>query len=329
MKMWTTIIALMLVTVISTPADAQLFGKKPKKPEAAETDKRPAEVLPKFKLTEDMLYFTEPYIFLEPPIRNMIGMCLELDYAEIKYPFGFINTVDSKEPLISFKKRVPVNDEEQLKKLTDKSGLKVGDYFTVVSVTGNAYKASIAGFSYVGNSPSTVVVMADLKIEDPGPDKELFNYHAIALKGVYNIPRTEIGAGPAVPDDKQIKQKLHHYCAGNLPKGHVTMDPVVKPARLNNNLEEYFFVSFWHHPDPDFEIDDIKLAACMFKPSGDTWAKSELPLAFKLLNVYDLDQDGKGEIFAVTGDGLGICYSYLVPKGDNYKMLKEGMCAGY
>ena len=88
-------------------------------------------------------------------------MCLDLDYVYIKYPLGFVNTLDTKESLIEFRKRVQISDPEQLNRLINKSGFQVGDKVTVVSYWGQAHPARIVGFSYVGNSPSTIIVAAD------------------------------------------------------------------------------------------------------------------------------------------------------------------------
>jgi hypothetical protein len=45
--------------------------------------------------------------------------------------------------------------------------------------------------------------------------------------------------------------------------------------------------------------------------------------------VFDLDQDGKGEIFALTGDGTEACYLLIAPSGLSYNLVKKGLCAGY
>lgn len=291
---------------------------------------RPAYNSGKIKLTKKNLYFTEPYIFLKPPINDEIAMSLELDYTYIKYPLGFVNTLDSKEPLIQFQKRVRISDPEQLARLIEKSGFNVGDKVTVISSRGMSHPARIVSFSYVGNSPSTIIVAADLKISTDNPDPALFSRHGIALRGVHNVPaRGDIASGKALSTDDPLRQKLLNICATDLPPGHVIQDVSILPATLERGGSPYYFVSYWQRPETDFEIDEVKISACMLQGSGESWSKASLPFPLRLLHVHDLDNDGKAEIFAQTGDGTEVCYIYLVPKEDHYQILKKGLCAGY
>jgi len=63
--------------------------------------------------------------------------------------------------------------------------------------------------------------------------------------------------------------------------------------------------------------------------SGDTYTKVELPLPVKVIQVYDLDQNGKAEIHGLAGDGTQVCHAYLTPTETSFRLLKQGLCAGY
>ncbi len=110
MKLSARVLLCIFIALLATAAPAQ----KNKKANDKEPVTTPA--VPKIKLTDENLYFTEPYIFLSPPVKNRIAMCLELDYAYVRYPFGFVNTLDLKGPLVEFRKRIRVTEEEQIKK---------------------------------------------------------------------------------------------------------------------------------------------------------------------------------------------------------------------
>lgn len=300
-------------------------------PDAGGKEKAAEKKGPTLDLSGEILYFTEPYTKLKPPIKNMIAMCLDVDYAQIKYPLGFVNTLDSTEPLINYQKRIQITGDEEIEKIREMSGLRTGDRITMLSAEGRVYPARIASFSYVGNSPSTIMVAADLVIESRKIDPSVWNSHGVALRGMREIqtPPT-VGAQKPLDRDAPLKQKLLNICAGNLDPGYIIQDVNVLPAVLDKDGCEFYFVSYWKRPEDDFEIEEYELAACMFKPSGEAWAKASLPLPFQLIQVYDLDSDGKGEIFAMTGDGQEICYIYLAPTDEGkYRIIRKGLCAGY
>jgi hypothetical protein len=290
----------------------------------------PPEAAPKIRLTAETLFFTEPYIYLRPPVNNRIAMSLELDYAFIRYPFGFVNTLELNQPLVEFRKKIQVTDPDQLQKIKQQSGFQPGDRITVVSAVGRTYPARIESFSYVGNSPSTVIVAADLVIESEDPDSTLFNKHGVALRGMHEPPaERKFFAEPSLASSDPLRQKLLRLCSAGLPEEHVVFDARVLPAYIEPGDEKYYFVSYWQRPEADFEIEDIQLKSCLFKPMGDGWAKADMPLPMQVEAVYDLDRDDKAEIYAMAGDGAEICYIYLLPKEDSYALLKKGLCAGY
>jgi hypothetical protein len=281
----------------------------------------------KAKLGADDLFFTEPYAYLDRPPAELIGMWLPLDYAAIKYPNGFADTVNTKEPLIKYKTYSPITAKDQLDRVIKQSGFKVGDAVTVLSAAGRAYPAQVAGFSYLGNSPSTVLVMADLKVSG-NPDPTVANAHGIAVRGKRDLAPTKIFSRDPLPSSDPLQAKLLAACAGGVA-GSVHENVNVAPALLTEAGPEVFFVSFWTHPEANYEIDDVKLTGCALKPAGGAYSRVELPLPIKLLQVYDLDQDGQAELFGAAGDGAEVCYVYLVPTASGYQLLRKGMCAGY
>jgi hypothetical protein len=285
---------------------------------------------PAVKLEAADLFFTEPYINLDPPVGNLIAMCLDLDYAYIKYPYGFVNTVDLSQPEIMPRKRCPVSAPDQLERIKEKTGFAAGDKVTVVSAQGLFYPGRIVSFSYVGNSPSTIIVAADLRIESDNPDPSLFARHGVALRGVKALPAVrKVFAGKSLLSSDPLQQKLVRLCAADLPAGNIIFDSRVVPAYLESDGAGYYFVSYWRRPNPDFEIEDVKLESCLMRPVGEGLARTELPIPVQVEQVFDLDQDGKAEILALTGDGAEACYVFLAPQGTSYRVLKKGLCAGY
>jgi len=284
-----------------------------------------------FELGPDRIFFTEPYSKLKRPLKDTVAMSLEADYAAVKYEMGFVNTLDTDEPLVDFEKRVPITEKDQLDRLHERTSVRVGDKVTVMSAEGKPHPGTVTGFSYLGNSPSTVVVAADVKIESKKPDPSLFQSHGIAVPGKWDFQEeTSVRAGKPLGRSNPLRQKLLDLCANNIGSEQVIHDVTAVPAVLAEREETYYFVSFWKRPDEDFEIDDYRMEACMFKPAaGDAWSKTPLSLPFQLIQVYDLDSDGRGEIFALTGDGTEICYIYLAPYEEKYRIVKRGLCAGY
>ncbi|HUT55903.1 MAG TPA: hypothetical protein VM658_21105 [bacterium] len=319
MKRWILTAACFLVLALAAAVSAQDAAPAPSAPAPG------AGV----KLSADNVFFTEPYINLVPPVHDLIAMSLELDYAYIKYPYGFVNTVDPSQPEISYRKRIVITDKDQLARLKEKSGLAAGDRVTVVSAQGLAWPARIESFSYVGNSPSTIIVAADLRMEGDA-DPSVFSRHGIAFKGALAIGQVrKVFAGKALDRTDSLAQKLVHLCAADLPAGHIIQDARAVPAYLEADASGYYFVSYWERPDPDFEIEDVQLKSCLFRPVGEGFARAEMPMPLAVEQVYDLNQDGKAEIFGLTGDGAEVCYVFLAPKGAAYSLVKKGLCAGY
>jgi hypothetical protein len=287
------------------------------------------EMKDRVKLAPETIFFTQPYAFLQPAEKDLIGLDLGLDYLTVRYQYGFANALDGKEKPLGFRQRMIVKDPEQLQRIADQSGFKVGDPVTVLSSAGRGHAAKVAGFSYLGNSPSTIIVTADLKLLGPA-DPTLFKRIGVAVRGAVNFPpETAIATGEPLPANDPTRQQLLGLCAGGPSRGLVISDVEVVPAPLVAGGEPYFFVSFWKRPDPDFEIDDVELESCLFRSNSAGWSKANLPLSFRLLQVQDLDRDGKAEILAEAGNGAEVCHLYLAPKGEGFNVLKKGLCAGY
>jgi len=286
---------------------------------------------PSLRLVKDAVYFTEPYTRLDRPMKDLIAMSLDLEYEYVKYPLGFVDTLDTSEPLIEYGKRVVIRDPLQKERLFERTDLREGDRITVVSSEGAVHEASIRSFSYYGNSPSTIVVAADLRIESENPDPALFSGHGIALKGMYDIPdQTKVHAKKPLAEGDRLREKLLSICKEDLPDGWVSRDEEVTAAVMEPGGKPWYFVSYWRRPEQDFEIDQVALSACMVRHSGEGWTKSSPPLPMKLIQVYDLDGNGKAEIFALTGDGLHVCYIFLAPQDNGaYRVVRKGFCAGY
>lgn len=287
-----------------------------------------AKTLPS-PLTAKDLYFTEPFSFLDPPVKDAIGMSLDLDYAAIKYDYGFVNTVETKEPLAGFKKRNLIKEPKQLARVMDKSGFKVGDKLTVVSAQGVVYPAVIVSFSYVGNSPSTILVTADLKMETDSPDPTLFTDNGVALRGSRKLPESGVSLKPALAEDDPLQKKFKDLCLADVGGDLSVEDLEVVPAVMKPGAAPSYFVAYWKQPSGEHEIDDVKLGSCLFQSSGETYVKTELAVPVKVIQVYDLDQNGKAEIYGLAGDGVQVCRVYLVPAENSYRLLKQGLCAGY
>ncbi len=329
-KSWmrkTIIILILLAGLLNGRAGAAKEQADPKEPGSFAEEK----AAPPFDITEDILFFTEPYTHLEPPEEELIGMSLDLDYAEIKYEFGFVNTLDTSEPLIEFKRRVVIQDPEQTGRLREKTSIRRGDTVVVVSAGGLVHKAEVKSFSYVGNSPSTIIVAADLKIHSGKPDPSLLNSHGIAVRGGVRVQAGgSIRAAKPLKNEHPLAAELKELCAKDLPEGHIVRDARVMPAVLEPGAKPGYFVSFWTRPEHDFEIEDIKLDACMFSQADGSWTRSKMPIPLRLIQVYDLNGDGEAEIFAMTGNGMEVCYVFLTPSGNGkYTMVRKGLCAGY
>jgi len=281
----------------------------------------------KIGLDKKELYFAEPYNFLDPPLGDMMGMNLELDYAAIKYPNGFVNTIDGNEPMIVYRKRLPVEKPESLAKVRELSGFDRADRVTVIAGDGKAYLAKIAGFSIVGTSNSTIAVMADLEFADNGPDPSLIRFPCVALRGVkeYESPGP-IAMRVALIAENPLTEKLFRRCAGE-SDGRVIERFQVAAATVSTDGDEAYFVSFWERPRGDYEIEDIKLSGCMLKPSGDSYDKSNFPV--KAIKAHDLDGNGRPEILGITGNGALACLVYLELGKEKHALIRKGSCVGY
>ena len=283
-------------------------------------------------LSEKYLFFTEPFSYLKPPVKDVMGMSLDLDYTIIKYDYGFVNTADLKpESLVAFKKRMVIKEPKQLARITEKTGLTAGAQLTVISALGNVSTAKIVSFSYVGNSPSTIIVTADLKIEGQSPDPSLFAANGIALRGKWPLPSQQgLRAGPPLANTDPLKPKLVTQCSGDIGPRFELQGPQVVPAPLKPGGAISYFVSFWLIPKGNYEIEDVELKSCFFQSSGqDYWTNTPLPVNLRLLQVYDLDGDGQAELFGLSGNGLEVCLAYLAPQDNEYRVVKKGLCAGY
>jgi hypothetical protein len=280
------------------------------------------------KLVAGDLFFSEPYTVLQPPVRDLVGLDLGLDYIATRYRYGFANAAAGDQP-VAFRQRMLVKDPESLKKIEKQTGLKVGQPITLVAPNGQGVPGKIVSFSFVGDSPSTIIVAADVK-----PDRnaaEVTAAPSVALRGLYNLAPVA-GLAPAEPMKKNDPERarLVTLCANDLGTAFTAQDEDVTTAALAVGGEPRYFVSFWKQPrSADFEIDDIELYSCMFRQEGQNLGRANLPIKFRLISVQDLDRDGKAEIFAQAGDGAEICHLYLTPKGEGYTTLKKGLCAGY
>jgi len=312
---------------------APFWSKKDGEDKAVKTEKNETEkqisINPGFPFQESEIFFTDPYTYLEPPVKDRIGMALDLDYTRVRFPYGFVNTVTPDKTPIKYKKRIKVEDEKELKRIKEMSGFEKGGPVTVISLSGKAYPARVRGFSYVGNSPSTVIVCADLEIKADSPDQSLFNSPGIAIRGEREISPGGLSAEAPLGPDAPLAEKLFDLCVGERSSRFVFENKTVRPANLVEGEGPYYFVSFWRHPAEDYEIDDVELKACMLHSQNGVWRKMVLPIPLELIQVYDLDGNGKAELFATTGDSSRMCLSFLVPEDKGYRILRQGLCSGY
>ncbi len=325
-KVALTVSVMALALLLCAPFWKKKDGEK--KAIKAETEKQ-ISINPGFPFQESEIFFTDPYTYLEPPVKDRIGMSLDIDYTRVRYPYGFVNTVSPDKTPIKYKKRIKVEDEEELKRIKEMSGFEKGNPVTVISVSGNAFPARVAGFSYVGNSPSTVIVAADLEIEADSPDKSLFNSPGLAIRGKREIGPGGLSAEDPLEPDAPLFEKLFGLCAGDRSSGYEFENKTVLPAELVEGEGLYYFVSFWRHPAEDYEIDDVELKTCILHSQNGVWRKMVLPIPLELIQVYDLDGNGRAELFATTGNSSRMCLSFLVPQGKGYRVMREGLCSGY
>ncbi len=303
--------------------------KKPEKPEKKESPPREKTVNREFPFRGDEVFFTEPYNYLNKPIKDKIAMSLDLDYNRVRFPYGFVNTVSPDTPPLEYKKRLEVENDKELKRIKEMSGFEKGDPVTVVSLSGNVHPAHVTGFSYVGNSPSTVTVVADLEIESEKPHESVFQSPGVAIRGKHDLSPGPLSTEDPLEPDAPLARKLADLCSADIPADESIENTTVRPAELVKGESPYYFVSFWHRPEDNFEIEDVKLKACMFHSRQGVWRKMVLPIPFKLLQVYDLDDNGQAELFVTTGDSSRMCLAYLVPEDKGYRILRQGLCSGY
>lgn len=280
------------------------------------------------RLSADAVFFTQPYGTLQPPVRDLVGLDLGLDYIAIRYQYGFANVANAKEQPLGFRQRMAVKEADQLKKIEKQAGLKVGDPITLIGENGAGVPGKVVGFSFVGASPSTIIVAADVRPAKTVP--RLATSPGLALRGAYNLAPVPGLVAEDIKKSDPNRARLVALCADPLGSAFAALDEEVTAAPLAAGGAPLYFVSFWKRPTaPDFEIDEVELYSCLFRVEGSGYARANLPLKFRLLGVSDLDRDGKAELFAEAGDGTEVCHLFLTPKGDGFATLKKGLCSGY
>ena len=277
------------------------------------------------RLSADLIYFTQPYGALQPPARDLVGIDLGLDYIAIRYQYGFANVANTKEQPLDFRQRMAVKEADQLRKIEKQSGLKVGDPITLIGEDGAGTPGKIVGFSFIGSSPSTIIVAADVRPAKVVP--QLVTSPGLALRGAYNLAPVPGLSAEQLKKSDPNRARLVSLCADPLGSAFAALDEEVTAAPLTPGGAPLYFVSFWKRPTAaDFEIDEVELYSCMFRAEGPGFSRANLPLKFRLLGVSDLDRDGKAELFAEAGDGTEVCHLFLTPKGDGFATLKKGLC---
>ena len=291
----------------------------------ARADPAPSPASP---LTADQVFFVETLRGVSGSRTNEAALDLGLDYAQIKYPYGMVNLLDPGQSAVEYRSRLPITDLEKILQVEQQSGVKSGEKFTLVAMDGKTAPATVASFAYLGNSPSTVLVAAILKLKTP--DAQMTGQRGLALRGSVKLkPNPRIQLQPQEKIAPELSDRLFALAVPPERLGQTLTDIRVIPARLDASGKIYCFVSYWHHPQGAFDLEDMQSAGSLFRVEGEKIVDLNLPADLEVKAVWDLNGDEKPEILGTAGDGAQVCYRLVFWDGSTFTPIKEGLCAGY
>ena len=280
------------------------------------------------KLAADQVFFVETLRGVSGSRTNEAALDLGLDYARIKYPFGMVNLLDPGQRAVEYRSRLAITDLDKLLQVEQESKVKSGEKFTLVALDGRTAPATVGSFAFVGNSPSTVLVAAILKLKTPDP--QMTGQAGLALRGTVKLkPGSKIQLQPQEKPAPGLSDRLLARAVPPERLGQTVTDVRVIPARLDASGQRYYFVSYWRHPQGAFDLEDLQSAGSLFRVEGEKVVDLKLPADLEVRAVWDLNGDEKPEILGVAGDGARVCYRLYTWEGSKFSLIKEGLCAGY
>lgn len=259
---------------------------------------------------------------------NEMAMDLGLDYARIKYPYGMVNLLAPGQRAVEYRSRVPITDLEKILQVEQLSRVKIGERFTVMAREGRSAPAVVNSFEYLGNSPSSVLVIALLKLH--APDAALSSQRGLALRGTVKLnPASSVRLVTDEPIPPALYSRLAALAVPPERLGRTRTDMRLLPARLDAAGKLYYFVSYWHRPYGAYEPEDMQSAGFLFRAEGDKIIDLKLPADLEVSAVWDLNGDGQPEILGTAGNGAQVCHRLYNWDGQEFGLIKEGLCAGY
>jgi len=299
-------------------------------PGQAEKEKASPVRSPSTPLGPDQVYFVAPLGAGSDPLSPQAAMDLGLDYAPIKYPYGMVNLLDPAQTPVEYSRQAPITDLDKVLQVENESGIKIGEKFTLVTPAGKVYPASVTAFAYYGNSPSTMLVSASLRIKLPGPDPAVATRPSLALRGAKKItPNPRVRLWPEVKVAPELIDKLRLQAVPAGRRGETISNFRLVPGRLSGSEALDYFVSYWHRPMGAFDLEDARSAGYLFRLQGKELVDLNLPSDLEVQAVLDLTGDGKAEILGMAGDGALACHRLFSWDGHAFRLIKEGLCAGY
>jgi len=293
-------------------------------------DKPSPAPAPSPRLAPDQVFFTAPLGSQGSGLNAEAALDLGLDYAEIKYPGGMVNLLDPQQTSVGYRQRLPITELDKILRVESAAGVKIGEKFTLVTQAGKAYPASVGSFAYFGNSPSSVLVTAVLRLQLPAPDAEVYSRPGLALRGARRLPpNSRIRLWPEVKVAPDLAERLRAQAVPPARAGEAVSDFRIVPARLTAADTLDYFVAYWHHPLGGYELEDMQSAGGLWRVQGEKLVDLNLPPDFAAVAVWDLLGDGKAEVMGTAGDGAWVCHRLLIWDGQSFALLKEGLCAGY
>ncbi len=282
-----------------------------------------------FKLEKEDVFFVEPLGKASLNLRDEVAICLDIDYLKLRYPYGMINTLDKSQVPVEFNKRVFIKDEKTIQRITRETGVKLKQTFTILTQNGDTYPARVISFAYFGNSPSSVIVVANARVKIKGCDLMLTRARSVAFRHKVELnPESEIRALEPGSVEPKLKQRLIRVCTSHFQSEDI-QGIRVTPAQVDPGDDIEYFVSFWHHPRGDFDLEEFTTAGFLLRPENNNFCQLPLPGNFELKAVFDLDKDGYAELFGTIGNAAEVCHVLLSYDGEEFKTIRSGLCAGY
>jgi hypothetical protein len=290
----------------------------------------PPAPAPASPLNPDQVFFAAPLGAQGSGLNAEAALDLGLDYAALKYPSGMVNLLDPRQTAVAFRQRVPITELDKILLVEHQAGVKTGEKFTLVTPAGKAYPGSIGSFAYFGNSPSSVLVAAVLRVKLPAFDAQVYSRPGLALRGDRRLPpNSRIRLWPEVKVPPSLAERLRAQAVPPARAGEVIADFRVAPARLSSLDNLDYFVSYWRHPPGAYDLEDMQSAGYLYRVQGEKLQDLNLPPDLQVAAVWDLLGNGQAVVLGTAGDGAWVCHRLYAWDGRAFTLVKEGLCAGY